>query len=247
MDGSSRFNLATFCGTWMEPEAQKLMAETFDKNMIDKDEYPQTAELEMRCVHMLAELWHSPDPEGTLGTSTIGSSEACMLGGLALKWRWREKMRKAGKSADRPNLVMGTNTQVCWHKFVRYWDVEERAVPLEGDSSVTDPERAAAMCDENTIGVVAVLGSTFTGDYEDVEGLSAALDRLAGEDRARYPDPRGWRQRGLRGALPATGDRLGFPPAAGEIHQHIRPQIRPGVSGRWLGDLEGSRRTCTRS
>ena len=178
MDGSSRFNLATFCGTWMEPEAQKLMSETFDKNMIDKDEYPQTAELEMRCVHMLADLWHSPAPEKALGTSTIGSSEACMLGGLALKWRWREKMRRAGKPADRPNLVMGTNTQVCWHKFVRYWDVEERCVPLEGDALVTDPERAAAACDENTIGVISVLGSTFTGDYENVEALSAALDRL---------------------------------------------------------------------
>src|SRR3984957_8402935 len=102
LDGSSRFNLATFCGTWMEPEAARLMAETFDKNMIDKDEYPQTAELEMRCVHMLAKWWHSPHPE-TVGTSTIGSSEACMLGGLALKWRWREKMRNAGKPAERPN------------------------------------------------------------------------------------------------------------------------------------------------
>jgi glutamate decarboxylase len=180
MDGSSRFNLATFCGTWMEPEAQKLMSEAFDKNMIDKDEYPQTAELEMRCVHMLAELWHAPDPETAIGTSTIGSSEACMLGGLALKWRWREKMRKAGKSTDRPNLVMGTNTQVCWHKFVRYWDVEPRSVALEGDRFVTDPERAAAMCDENTIGVVAVLGSTFTGDYEDVQALSAANPRSSG-------------------------------------------------------------------
>ena len=118
LDGSSRFNLATFCSTWMEPEAHRLMSETFDKNMIDKDEYPQTAELEMRCVHMLAELWHSPDPTDTIGTSTIGSSEACMLGGLALKWRWREKMRELGKTrADRPNLVLGTNTQVCWHKF----------------------------------------------------------------------------------------------------------------------------------
>jgi glutamate decarboxylase len=162
----------------MEPEAHKLMNETFDKNMIDKDEYPQTAELEMRCVHMLAELWHSPDPENTLGTSTIGSSEACMLGGLALKWRWLEKMRKAGKSQGRPNIVMGSNTQVCWHKFVRYWDIEERCVPVEGNRFVMDAELAAALCDENTIGVVAVLGSTFTGDYEDVEALSAALDRL---------------------------------------------------------------------
>jgi glutamate decarboxylase len=177
-DGSSRFNLATFCSTWMDDEARRLMSETFDKNMIDKDEYPQTAELEMRCVHMLAALWHAPDPANALGTSTIGSSEACMLGGLALKWRWREKMKKLGKPADRPNLVLGTNTQVCWHKFLRYWDVEERPVALEGNQSVTDPERAAAACDENTIGVVSVLGSTFTGDYEDVSALSTALDQL---------------------------------------------------------------------
>jgi glutamate decarboxylase len=178
MDGSSRFNLATFCSTWMEPEAHKLMSETFDKNMIDKDEYPQTAELEMRCVHMLADLWNAPDPRRTIGTSTIGSSEACMLGGLALKWAWREKMRKLGKSTEKPNLVMGSNTQVCWHKFARYWDVEPREVPLEHGEVVTNPKKAAAVCDENTIGVVSVLGSTFTGHYEDVPALSDALDQL---------------------------------------------------------------------
>ena len=178
LDGSSRFNLATFCSTWMEPEASRLMAETFDKNMIDKDEYPQTAELEMRCVHMLAELWNAPDADSTIGTSTIGSSEACMLGGLALKWRWRQKMKKLGKPADKPNLVMGTNTQVCWHKFARYWDVEAREVALDGNEVVANPERAAAACDENTIGVVSILGSTFTGHYEDVLGLSTALDEL---------------------------------------------------------------------
>jgi glutamate decarboxylase len=178
LDGSSRFNLATFCGTWMEPEAHRLMSETFDKNMIDKDEYPQTAELEMRCVRMLAELWNSPEPENTIGTSTIGSSEACMLGGLALKWRWRKKMRALGKPVDKPNLVTGTNTQVCWHKFARYWDVEPREVPLNGNEVITNPEGAAAACDENTIGVVSVLGSTFTGHYENVPALSAALDQL---------------------------------------------------------------------
>ena len=178
LDGSSRFNLATFCSTWMEPEAHQLMSETFDKNMIDKDEYPQTAELEMRCVHMLADLWHAPDAAKTIGCSTIGSSEACMLGGLALKWRWRERMKQQGKSTERPNLVMGTNTQVCWHKFARYWDVEAREVPLAEGETVTNPERAAAACDENTIGVVAILGSTFTGHYENVIELSAALDRL---------------------------------------------------------------------
>ena len=187
LDGSSRFNLATFCGTWMEPEAHKLMSETFDKNMIDKDEYPQTAELEMRCVKMLAELWNSPDPDNTIGTSTIGSSEACMLGGLALKWRWREKMKQAGKTSDRPNLVMGSNTQVCWHKFVKYWDIETREVALEGNDLVMDPERAAAACDENTIGVVAILGSTYTGDYENIEALSAALDRRQEETGLDIP------------------------------------------------------------
>jgi glutamate decarboxylase len=123
-------------------------------------------------------LWHSPDAASTLGASTVGSSEACMLGGLALKWRWREKRRCQGKASDRPNLIMGANTQVCWHKFVRYWDIEEKCVSVEGDRFVIDPERAAAMCDENTIGVVAVLGSTFTGDYENIQELSAALDRL---------------------------------------------------------------------
>ena len=182
LDGSSRFNLATFCSTWMEPEAHRLMSETFDKNMIDKDEYPQTAELEMRCVNMLAELWNAPNPSGTIGTSTIGSSEACMLGGLALKWAWRQKRRRQGKltegTVERPNLVMGSNTQVCWHKFARYWDVEAREVPLEEGEVVTNPERAAAACDENTIGVVSILGSTFTGHYEDAAGLSHALDRL---------------------------------------------------------------------
>jgi glutamate decarboxylase len=178
LDGSSRFNLATFCSTWMEPEAHRLMSETFDKNMIDKDEYPQTAELEMRCVHMLAQLWNAPDADATIGTSTIGSSEACMLGGLALKWAWRERMSKLGKSTGKPNLVTGTNTQVCWHKFCRYWDVEAREVPLGDDEVITDPKRAAALCDQNTIGVVAVLGSTFTGHYENVVALSTALDAL---------------------------------------------------------------------
>jgi glutamate decarboxylase len=187
MDGSSRFNLATFCTTWMEPEASRLMSETFDKNLVDKDEYPQSAELEMRCVHMLAELWHAPDPEHTIGTSTIGSSEACMLGGLALKWRWRKRMRKLGKPTDRPNLVIGANTQVCWHKFTRYWDVSERVITLEGHELLTDPDRAIAACDENTIGVVSVLGNTFTGDYENVQALSSGLDRL--EDRSGLDIP----------------------------------------------------------
>ena len=89
LDGNARMNLATFVSTWMEPQAEKLMAECLDKNMIDKDEYPQTAELEMRCVNILSRLWHAPDAGEAVGCSTTGSSEAAMLGGLALKRRWQ--------------------------------------------------------------------------------------------------------------------------------------------------------------
>jgi glutamate decarboxylase len=161
--------------------AARLMAETADKNMIDKDEYPQTAEIESRCVSILSDLWHSPDHEQATGCSTTGSSEACMLGGLALKWRWRERMRQAGKPTDKPNLVTGVNVQVCWEKFCRYWDVEPRLVPMEGDRFHLGAEEAVALCDENTIGVVAILGSTFDGSYEPIKDIAAALDRLERE------------------------------------------------------------------
>ncbi|GCE24051.1 hypothetical protein KDK_78510 [Dictyobacter kobayashii] len=136
LDGNARQNLATFVTTWMEPEARQIMTDTFDKNMIDKDEYPQTAELERRCVNILANLWHAPEEENAIGCSTIGSSEACMLAGMALKWKWRERRRAAGKSTDRPNLVMGINVQICWEKFCRYWDVEPRMVPMEEGATI---------------------------------------------------------------------------------------------------------------
>jgi glutamate decarboxylase len=118
LDGSARLNLATFVTTWMPPDAARLMAETADKNMIDKDEYPQTAEFERRCVNMIGRLWHAASDGDVTGCSTTGSSEAAMLGGLALKWRWRERMEAAGKPTDRPNLVLGINVQVCWDKFL---------------------------------------------------------------------------------------------------------------------------------
>ncbi len=187
LDGQARLNLATFVTTYMPAIAARLMADTADKNMIDKDEYPQTAEIEGRCVNILASMWNSPDHEQATGCSTTGSSEACMLGGLALKWRWRERMRQAGKPTDRPNLVMGINVQVCWEKFCRYWDVEPRQVPMEGDRFHLGAEEAAALCDENTIGVVAILGSTFDGSYEPVNEIAAALDRLERERGVYVP------------------------------------------------------------
>ena len=175
-DGSSRFNLATFVTTWMDEYAGRIYLKTADKNMIDKDEYPQTAEMESRCVHMIADLWHSPEARDTVGTSTIGSSEAAMLGGLALKRRGQSQRRAAGKPADKPNMVFGANVQVVWEKFANYFEVEPRYVPLEGDDLHMTADRMLPFLDENTIGVVPVLGSTFDGSYEPVAGICAALD-----------------------------------------------------------------------
>ncbi len=178
LDGNSRLNLATFVTTWMDDEAKKLYAEAADKNMIDKDEYPATAAIEDRCWRMLADLWNVPDPSDTIGTSTIGSSEACMLGGLALKRLWQQRRRAEGKPTDNPNLVMSSAVQVVWEKFCNYWDVEARYVPVSEDHLVLDGHDLDQYVDENTIGVVAILGQTFTGLYDPVDAIARALDEI---------------------------------------------------------------------
>ena len=186
MDGNSRQNLATFCQTWLDDEIHKIMDECIDKNMIDKDEYPQTAEIESRCVRMLANLWNSPDPVNTMGTSTTGSSDAAMLGGMAAKWRWREKMKAAGKPTDKPNMICGP-VQVCWHKFAKYWDVELREIPLEGDRLIMNAQEVLKRVDENTICVVPTMGVTFTCNYEPVKEVHDALDKLQKEKGLDIP------------------------------------------------------------
>jgi len=176
LDGIARMNLATFCTTWNDPEVVQLMTESLDKNIIDKDEYPQTAELEARSVRMLADLFNSPSPTTTLGTSTTGSSEAAMLGGLAAKWRWKARRQAVGAPTSLPNIVCGP-VQVCWEKFARYFDVEIRQAPMTADYLLTSQQVLDA-CDENTIAVVVTFGQTFTGKFEDVAAISAALDDL---------------------------------------------------------------------
>ncbi len=182
LDGNSRLNLATFVTTWIEAEAQQLMSETFDKNMIDKDEYPQTAEIEMRCVNIIADLFNARSNENACGCSTIGSSEAAMLCGMAMKWNWRKKRAKEGKDTSRPNFVTGADVQVCWEKFGVYWDVELRHAPMKKESGYrVDMEDLVDLCDENTIGVLGILGTTYTGEYQDIQ----KLDRLMAEYNAR--------------------------------------------------------------
>jgi len=175
LDGNARLNLATFVTTWMEPEAEQLMAETFDKNMIDKDEYPRTAEIETRCVNMVARLFNAPEDNDVVGVSALGSSEAVMLAGMAMKWRWRKHREDAGQPSSKPNLIMGANVQVVWEKFCRYWEVEPRYIPMSEGNYVIQPEEVVQRIDENTIGVIAILGTTFTGEFEPIEAIHDAV------------------------------------------------------------------------
>lgn len=186
LDGNAKQNLSTFCQTYADDDIHYIMDKCLDKNMIDKDEYPQTAEIENRCVHILADLWNSPASASTIGCSTTGSSEAAMLGGLALKWQWREKMKKAGKPTDKPNIVTGP-VQVCWEKFARYFDVELRQIPMEHGRLLMNAEEVLKRVDENTIGVVPTFGVTFTLQYENVKEINDALDKLEKETGLDIP------------------------------------------------------------
>merc|ERR1711977_162412 len=179
LDANPSLNLASFVTTWMEKEAEEIMHDALDVNYVDMMQYPSCTEIQNRCVSMLADLFHAEDHEDeAVGTAAIGSSEAIMLAGLAMKFLWKKRMTKLGKSTSKPNLVMGYNVQVCWEKFCRYFEVEERFVHLEEGQYTLTPEKACAMVDENTIGVCAILGSTYNGEFDDVQELNDALMKL---------------------------------------------------------------------
>ena len=180
LDGDPAKNLATFVTTYMEPEARAVIERNLHRNWIDHAEYPRTAEIARRCVRMLHQLFNGAGEPESPGTATAGSSEAVMLGALAMKWRWRAARERAGRSTDRPNLVYGADVHVVWDKFCRYFDVEPRQVDLPRGSYTVGPEDLAPQIDENTIGVVAVVGTTFTGECDDVVGIDAMLAELRG-------------------------------------------------------------------
>ncbi|WP_415331843.1 glutamate decarboxylase [Clostridium perfringens] len=177
-EGNARQNLCTFCQTYMDDEAVKLMAETLEKNAIDKSEYPQTTDLENRCVNILADLWHAPKDESFMGTSTVGSSEACMLGGMAMKFRWRNRAKALGMDviSRKPNLVISSGYQVCWEKFCVYWDIEMRLVPMDEEHMSINVDKVLDYVDDYTIGVVGILGITYTGKYDDIKALDKKLE-----------------------------------------------------------------------
>ena len=175
LDGNPTLNLASFVTTWMEPEANQLIMDSVGKNFVDNDEYPQTEKIQTRVVNMLARLFNSPEKSESLGTATIGSSEAIMLGLLAHKWSWKKRREAEGKPSDKPNIVMGADVHTAWEKFALYFDVELKLIPLEKDRNIVTAEDIEREIDENTICVGAVLGTTFTGQMDPIKEINDLL------------------------------------------------------------------------
>ncbi len=184
----ARLNLATFVTTYMDEHATRLMNEAIDINYIDETEYPRVAVMCGRCINIIANMWNTPERcESKTGALGIGSSEACMLGGVAAWLRWRKRRQEEGKPYDNPNLVMSAGFQVVWEKFCQLWQIELRTVPISLEKPTLDAEDAIAMCDENTICVVPIAGVTWTGLNEDVEALDAALERFNTDNNLDIP------------------------------------------------------------
>jgi glutamate decarboxylase len=175
LDGNPVFNLASFVNTWMEPEADKLIMKSIDKNYIDSDEYKQTEKIEDRSVNILARLFNAPNDCKSIGTATIGSSEAIMLGLLAHKWTWKKHRQAEDKSFDKPNIVMGADTHTVIEKFARYFDVESKLIPLKESHYTITADDVAEEVDENTIAVVGIIGTTFTGQMDPVKEINDIL------------------------------------------------------------------------
>ncbi len=187
IDGNPALNLATFVTTWMEPQAEKLILDTLNKNLVDQDEYPQTGKIQERVINMLARLYHAPESKEYIGTVTIGSSEAIMLGLLAHKWTWRKNREKQGKSTQNPNMVIGADVHVVWEKFARYFDVEMRIIPMQKDRFTITQEEVRSRIDENTICVGVVMGTTFTGQIDPVEEINSMLEEIEKEKGWHIP------------------------------------------------------------
>jgi glutamate decarboxylase len=179
LDGNPALNLASFVTSWMEPQARVLAAETLAKNMIDQDEYPQTEVVHQRVVSMIGRLFHAPGHQQPTGTATIGSSEAIMLAMLAHKRSWQRRREQAGLPTDEPNMVMGADVHTCWEKFARYFEVEARVIPMEEGRYTIGAEQVQPLLDDHTIAVAGLLGTTFTGQMDDLRSIDELLMRVA--------------------------------------------------------------------
>lgn len=176
-DANPMLNLSSFVTTFMEPEVRELMQEHIHINYVDHDMYPKTYAMEQKMVKWLHHLWNGPKDQEPYGAATVGSSEACMLAGLAHKWNWREKRKAEGKDASSPNMVTGGNVQIVWKKFMRYFDVEDHIIPLKPGNYRLTAEHLDEHVDENTICVVAIAGQTFTGEDDEIQEIHDWLDQ----------------------------------------------------------------------
>jgi glutamate decarboxylase len=211
-DANPMLNLSSFVTTFTEPEEVEVARQNITKNYIDHDMYPQVFAMEGRMVKWLHDLWNGPKGVEPYGTATVGSSEACMLAGLAHKWNWREARQKAGKDASRPNMVTGGNVQIVWKKFLRYFDVEPRIVPLRRGNYRLTAERLDQFVDENTICVVAIAGQTFTGEDDDIQEIHDWLDDYESGRASRSPCT-STAPPAVREPVPVPRLQVGFPPA----------------------------------
>ena len=234
-----RLNLATFVTTYMDDYATKLMNEAISINYIDETEYPRIAVMNAKCINIMANLWNSPEQaKWKTGALAIGSSEACMLGGVAAWLRWKDKRKAQGKPTDKPNFVISSGFQVVWEKFAQLWQIEMRQVPLTLDKTTLDPEEALKMCDENTICIVPIQGVTWTGLNDDVEALDKALDAYNAKTGYDIPIHVDAATGGFHPAVPQSRHKMGLPLEMGSLHQHFRPQVRTGLSGTGMGSME---------
>ena len=237
LDGNPALNLASFVTSWMEPQANAIAVETLDKNLIDQDEYPQTEVIHQRVVSMIGRLFHAPAHEQPTGTATIGSSEAIMLAMLAHKRAWQRRREQAGLPTDRPNLVIGADVHTCWEKFTRYFEVEARIAPMEEDRYTIGAEQVEGLLDERTIAVAGVLGTTFTGQMDNLAGINDLL--------ARIESKRGWHiplhvdaaSGGFITPFSEPDLAWDFRLVSGALDQRLKPQVRPGLPRHGHGRL----------
>ena len=184
LDGNPNLNLASFVTTEVDRECRELLQEAINKNMPDQDQYPHSNDIQDRCINILADLWNAPSATThAVGTATIGSSEAILLAGLAMKWRWRARRAKElgvapHEVVERPNLIFSAAVHVSILKVCRFFDIDARVLPLEHDRLVLDPAEVIRQCDERTAGVYVILGTTLTGELEDVAAMNDQLAEL---------------------------------------------------------------------
>eukprot|EP00511_Aplanochytrium_stocchinoi_P009187 CAMPEP_0204863496 /NCGR_PEP_ID=MMETSP1348-20121228/3354_1 /ASSEMBLY_ACC=CAM_ASM_000700 /TAXON_ID=215587 /ORGANISM="Aplanochytrium stocchinoi, Strain GSBS06" /LENGTH=570 /DNA_ID=CAMNT_0052013835 /DNA_START=95 /DNA_END=1807 /DNA_ORIENTATION=+ len=191
LDFSQNLNTSSYVNVVAEPEEEEVALMGLKVNLADQTVYPASFRMHNKCVNIVANLWNCPKPKdfdnngGTYaGAGTVGSTEACLLSGLALKFRWRKwYARKYNKSEEevlsiRPNLVISTLYQAAWEKLFKYFDIIPKFVRPSYKEMKIDPEKVGALIDEHTMGVVCIMGNHYSGHYDRVDLVDAIVEKV---------------------------------------------------------------------